>query len=271
MDTRFWGPSGWRLLHLIVATPLNIRDQDKITEFFKLVPYVLPCKFCRYSLACYYEVNPVPDNNKEHWLYNIHNDVNEKLRSQGLLKEPNPTYSEIHNRYKKWAEMPCASTSVLGWDFLTSIANTTPSKNLVSTKLPDAPENISSPEQRNKWNTMSYKERLPYIKKWWDLLPYVLPFEPWTKAWLKAQNKYGKIDLSKGKKPALAWVYNMEQTICTIMAENAQHSSFYGLCKEVNAFSSGCGKKTSSKVKTCRADKKRLRNSLRNPNKEPIS
>lgn len=263
MDTRFWGPSGWRLLHLIVSTPINKRDILKINAFFNFTAYVLPCKFCRYSLSEYYEKHPVPLKNLEKWLYTIHNEVNGKLRSQDLLKEPNPTYEEIHTRYKKWAEMPCASTKVLGWDFLTSIANTTPSKKSQSSSILNAPEMLDSPELRNKWNTMDYKERIPYIRKWWELLPYVLPFEPWTQAWLKAQKIHGPIELNRGKKPALTWVYKMEQTICGIMAENAQHSSFYGLCKEVSAFSSGCGKKTSPNVKTCRAEKKKLRNTIR--------
>lgn len=263
MDTRFWGPSGWRLLHLIVSTPLNHRNTGNIREFFKLTPYALPCKFCRQSLAGYYEKHPIPEQNLEKWLYVIHNEVNEKLRSQNLLKTENPTYDEIHNRYKSWAEMPCASTKFLGWDFLTSIANTTPSKSSKSSAIGDAPSILDTPELRNKWNTMTYKERIPYIKKWWDLLPDVLPFEPWAKAWRKAVKKYGPIDLSRGKKPVLIWVYNMETAICGIMAEESQHSSFYGLCKEVSAFSSGCGKKTSSRVKTCRAKKTKLRSTLR--------
>jgi len=264
MDTRFWGPSGWRLLHLIVATPLNNRTSENIKEFFKLTPFVLPCKFCRHSLAEYYVKHPVPDTKMERWLYTIHNEVNDKLRSQGLLKDPNPTYEEIHQRYKQWAKMPCASTKVLGWDFLTSIANTTPSKITKSPPINNAPDNLDTPELKNKWNTMTYKERLPFIKKWWDLLPYVLPFEPWSKAWLKAERANGKINLNSGKKSALAWVYKMEQVICGIMAENAQHSSFYGLCKEVSVFSSGCGKKTNARIKTCRANKMRLRSTLRN-------
>ena len=263
MDTRFWGPSGWRLLHLIVATPLNNRNPTDIKEFFKLTPYILPCKFCRHSLASYYEKYPVPDTKMEHWLYDIHNEVNGKLRSQGLLKDPNPSYEEIHQRYKEWATMPCASTKFLGWDFLTSIANTTPSKISKSPPIIDAPENLDSSELRNKWNTMSYKERLPYIKQWWDLIPKVLPFEPWTKAWVKAEGANGRIELNGGKRPALAWVYKMEQSICNILAENAQHSSFYGLCKEVSAFASGCGKKTNKRVMTCRAKKIRLRKTLR--------
>ena len=116
MDTRFWGPSGWRLLHMIVATPLKNRNELKIKRFFELLPYILPCKFCRHSLSAYYEKRPVPRNFEdfEKWLYNIHNDVNDKLRSQNLIKEPNPSYAEVHKRYSEWSKTPCASTQILG-------------------------------------------------------------------------------------------------------------------------------------------------------------
>jgi len=263
MDTRFWGPSGWRLLHLIVTTPLNNRKIEDINEFFRLVPFILPCKFCRYSLSSYYEKRPVPTHNFEIWLYNIHNDVNEKLRSQNLLKEPNPTYKEIHDRYKEWSNTPCAPTKVLGWDFLFSVANTTPSRNSHSTPMNDAPTNAETPELRNKWNIMKYKERLPYIEKWWALVGRVLPFDPWLNAWAKSEKINGHINLKNGKKPALAWLYSMEQSICKLMAEEAQHNSFNGLCREITAFSSGCSKTTNARIKTCRAKKQALRNTLR--------
>lgn len=265
MDTRFWGPSGWRLLHLIVSTPLKYRKTTDIKQFFKLLPFVLPCKFCRNSLSLYYENRPLPNEfpDFEKWLYLIHNDVNDKLRSQKLTTEPNPSFEEVHKRYSEWAKTPCASTQILGWDFLFSIANTTPNKHTHSSPMPNAPEDLKTAEEQNKWNTMKYDERLPYYKLWWGILPKVLPFEPWNKAWLKSEAIYKKAPVEKGKKATVAWLYNMEITICKFMSEDAPHNSFSGLCKEMNAFSSGCGAKTSAKVKTCRAKKMAARNHLR--------
>jgi hypothetical protein len=265
MDTRFWGPSGWRLLHLTVAAPLQERDEAKIYDFFTILPYVLPCKFCRYSLSEYYEKRPVPHTyalmNK--WLYNIHNDVNGKLRGQNLLKTSNPTFEEIESRYKQWVSTPCATTNMLGWDFLFSVANTTPSKALNSSPMESTPENIHTPAEKNKWNTMRYKERIPYVEKWWALIADVLPFEPWRTAWQKAENKYGPAPVIKGKRLVLSWLYKMERFICKTMSEDAPHNSFDGLCKEVSAFSSGCGKVTGPRVKTCRAKKMAARETLR--------
>ena len=263
MDTRFWGPSGWRLLHLTVATPLQERKPSDLHNFFVKLPYVLPCKFCRYSLSGYYETRPVPTEGFERWLYMIHNDVNGKLRSQNLLKTTNPTYEEIHKLYSSWADTPCASTQMLGWDFLFSVANTTPSKSSHSSPMEGAPTSIHSHSDKNKWNTMNYKERIPYIQAWWDLLGRVLPFKPWRHAWQRGESSMGRAPVKKGKKAVLAWLYRMEKYVCKTMAEEAPHNSFDGLCKEITAFSSGCGKKTSPRVKTCRAKKDSARSTLR--------
>ena len=265
MDTRFWGPSGWRLLHLVVAAPLQDRSVKTMHEFFEHLPYVLPCKFCRYSMSSYYETRPIPATHEklERWLYDIHNDVNGKLRSQNLLKVENPTYDEVHKRYSSWATMPCASTQMLGWDFLFSIANTTPSKSSHSSPMEGAPEKITTDADKNKWNTMTYKERIPYIKSWWSNLGAVLPFKPWRTAWTKGTAALGPAPVTKGKKAVLAWVYKMEKFVCKSMAEDTPHDSFNGLCREITAFSSGCGKKTSPRVKTCRAKKLSARSTLR--------
>lgn len=265
MDTRFWGPSGWRLLHLVVATPMQERTIAHMRVFFECLPFVLPCKFCRYSLSGYYDARPIPAKQEdfERWLYNIHNDVNGKLRSQNLLKMDNPTYEEVHKLYSAWADTPCASTQMLGWDFLFSVANTTPSKSSHSSPMDGAPPNIHTDKEKNKWNTMSHKERLPYVQKWWNLLGSVLPFKPWRDAWQKATTAIGTAPVKKGKKAVLAWLYKMEKFVCKTMAEDAPHNSFDGLCKEITAFSSGCGKKTSPRVKTCRAKKNIARSTLR--------
>lgn len=265
MDTRFWGPCGWRLLHLSVTAPLNGRDFNKIKEFFELLPYVLPCKFCRQSLSKYYSNRPIPDSydKMNKWLYLIHNDVNDKLRSQNLLNQPNPPFEKVQDDYMKWSQSPCASSTILGWDFLFSVANTTPSKSLHSSPIVDAPENLESPTQRNEWNTMSYKERIPIVEKWWNLIKDIFPFKPWKSAWEKGEQTYGKAPVSNGKKAVLTWLFNIQKVICQSMMEDTPYNSFTGLCKEVSAFSSGCGKAKTKSTKTCRAKKQSVREKLR--------
>ena len=57
MDTRFWGPSGWQLLHSITNKYPNNPDKlekDAYEIFFKSLPFILPCIYCRNSLTEYY-------------------------------------------------------------------------------------------------------------------------------------------------------------------------------------------------------------------------
>jgi hypothetical protein len=265
MDTRFWGPSGWRLLHIVVSTPLNGRNFNRIKDFFILLPFILPCKFCRQSLSIYYKKRPIPNEYTEmnRWLYDIHNEVNDKLRKQNLIHEPNPSFEKVQEDYLKFTQSPCASSTILGWDFLFSVANTTPSKALHSTAIVDAPEELLTPELRNEWNTMNYKERIPYVEKWWNLLKMVYPYKPWINAWRKAESTYGLAPVKKGKRTVLSWLFNIQNTVCKMMMEQTPYRSFNGLCKEVSLFSSGCGNAKTKAVKTCRAKKQQARETLR--------
>ena len=86
MDTRFWGPSGWKLLHLITFD-YKYSPENAVTyaQFFETIPYILPCKFCRASLTDYYREHPFKTQDSltknldlKRWLYNIHNCVNDK-------------------------------------------------------------------------------------------------------------------------------------------------------------------------------------------------
>jgi hypothetical protein len=124
-----------------------------------------------------------------------------------------------------------------------------------------APSGLKSASERNKWNVMRYSERQPYLQAWWDLISLVLPFKPWRQAW--AHTGLGPAPVTKGRRAVLAWLYMVEKRVCTIMAEEAPHNSFDGLCREITAFASGCGRKTSPRVKTCRAKNINARATLR--------
>jgi hypothetical protein len=127
MDTRFWGPSGWRLLHLVAFAAPSL-PQKALQTFFEELPYVLPCKFCRASLTDYIAADPIPTAAKDYaeWLYRIHNRVNGKLRDQKLLEVPDPKWDEIKKQYTEWLKAPCTKRRLIGWDFLFSVAYTTP-------------------------------------------------------------------------------------------------------------------------------------------------
>ena len=92
MDTRFWGPCGWVLLHGIVNNYNEIKTnnkKDKYKLFFYSLPLVLPCIYCRRSLIDYYNelplTNDILDDKSKlcKWIYKIHN--KNEMRTQPLL------------------------------------------------------------------------------------------------------------------------------------------------------------------------------------------
>jgi hypothetical protein len=112
MDTRFWGPDGWHLLHSIAykypSNP-NKTTKQKYKRFFNSLPYVLPCVYCRNSLQRFYKELPIENslhNNEAlfEWLYEIHNKVNNKLKKQGFTSKPNPKLDKVKKFYKKYVK-----------------------------------------------------------------------------------------------------------------------------------------------------------------------
>lgn len=260
MDTRFWGPSGWRLLHLIATAAPDLPEKELYT-FFSTLPYSLPCKFCRASLSDYIQSDPVPQKRELYasWLYRIHNRVNGKLREQGFLNTKDPSWSEIKQQYKKMYTSSCTEESFIGWDFLYSTAYVTPCPSVQSSPMPNAPPDIKTPELRNRWSVMTREERIPYLEKWWNSLAKVLPFPRWRKVW-----KEGPIrpHTNFGRGPMTRWLYKMETFLCTNLRIPQFHNKYNQVCTELDTFSSNCGKQK-VKVKTCRATKKQARKSLK--------
>jgi len=254
MDTRFWGPSGWKLLHLITAS--KVAYPDKVFQWFTILPYVLPCKYCRTSLQEYYEQEPlslaiVKDTEAfGQWLYKIHNMVNAKLRSQGILKTSDPSWPSVRNEYTK---MSTCDFPMVGWDFLASIAYTTPTKGVKSVPLPIKDnENPQTMADKNRYNMLTPTERIQILKTWWSLIPFILPCESWRSAWPTSQPP-----LKRGRGPVSCWLWDIECTVCSSLKCPTPHSSLPLLKSDLTAFESGCG--SSSKKKTCRAKRERLR------------
>jgi hypothetical protein len=127
MDTKFWGPDGWRLLHTITylypeKPTLEIKKLYK--EFFNALKDILPCRYCRASFNQYIHelpIEPALSSTKKLrlWLYRIHNKVNNKLRKQGLLTTENPTLAYVDSIYIGNLDMNLED--IIGWDFIYSI------------------------------------------------------------------------------------------------------------------------------------------------------
>jgi hypothetical protein len=112
METIYWGPSGWRFLHLITFLyPHNPDTEDKLImcDFMSILPDILPCKYCRASFSKYstsLKITPYLETRDLliEWLYKMHNKVNKKLRAQGFCHHENPTLEHVHSLYKPQTE-----------------------------------------------------------------------------------------------------------------------------------------------------------------------
>lgn len=98
MDTKAWGPDAWITLHQTIERYDEL-DKAKLVNFFTLLPYILPCVFCRNSLHRFYTQDPIQMDSRSNaraWLYSIHNMVNKKLSDQGHGVARAPPLSSIH-------------------------------------------------------------------------------------------------------------------------------------------------------------------------------
>jgi hypothetical protein len=255
MDTRYWGPSGWRLLHLISFS--GAANRADLCAFFEVLPYVLPCKWCRHSLSGYIQKDPVECALKEdrlpRWLWRIHNDVNAKLRGQGIPTAPDPSFAKVKQVYEERLAAGCSRTVFEGWEFLFSVADTHPKGRDAKavSPIPGHPPMkqlaAAGPLERNRWNVMTPEERLPFYAAFWRLLPKVLPFPEWSKAWKEVEGQLApptcRADCLKGM-----WEVrrHMEAEL-----ELLNKTSYAQLCRQLREYKSGCGR-AGARGKTCR-------------------
>jgi len=261
MDTRFWGPSGWTMLHLITFdykySPINAVTYS---YFFDSIPYILPCKFCRASLTDYYRQYPFKIYNKinpsfdlKKWMYNIHNCVNNKLRKQELNPNTNPKYSDIKDLYDKLLKCDWQKQLTTFWDFLFAVAYNHPKETITNSKpMPDCPIYIYKCKnncEKNKWNILSLSDRIYWFKRFWTFLPAVLPEEIASK-WKEAEKK--NPPTLECRRSSLAWLWRIRCSLDTDFRD-----PYTSICKKIGSYSSDCGKK--NKAITCRKKRKIIR------------
>jgi hypothetical protein len=256
MDTRFWGPSGWRLLHSITFAYSPSKDKGAMRQFFELLPFVLPCKYCRSNLVSHYEKLPLEPalNSKESltkWLYEIHGLVNEALRKQGQTIPDDPPFSKVKDLYEERLQFGCSKTDFPGWEFLFSIVESHPLAQ-DELPLPNAPpkQSLKTKKQLLQWNYLSGDCRFNFVCRFWKLLPNVLPFEEWRTIW-KEEMKDCCPTVWKTKRSSLQALWNIRKTI-----EERLHllnrTSFHDLCKTLRYHKSGCAYKQNQATRTCR-------------------
>ena len=251
MDTRFWGPSGWKMLHLITFHySYSPENAIVFAKFFETIPYILPCKFCRSSLTDYYRQYPYQTNgymnpqlNVKKWMYTIHNCVNNKLRKQGLPTGANPTYASVVKYYDKFSKAPWEAQLASFWDFLFAVGYHYP-KYIKVEPMPDSPpiEDCKGDMcEMNKWNVLPVKERMIWYKRFWSLLPVILPSEI-AQRWQHLRIK----PTLYSRQATLSWLWKIRCALDTQFKD-----PYTAICKRIKSYSSDC-----SHSNTCRRMRK---------------
>jgi hypothetical protein len=233
MDTRYWGPSGWQLLHLITFS-FDLRMKKLYSEFFSLLEHVLPCKYCRESTSIFIkEIPPVINSSRsiQEWLYRFHNRVNKKLRMQqesGDISDApypdDPHFIEIRKHYlellsKKPTKMP-------GMDFLSAVIYNYPKEKSEQTDI----------------------KRNSYIR-FFKLLGHIFPFESFREPMIEYEEKFPIENYIDSRKKLIEWYYGMLKEVCE--KNNIDCISYKSLCMTCAYYKSSCSKKT-FRGKTCR-------------------
>jgi hypothetical protein len=246
MDTKFWGPSGWKFLHLITFSDA-IESKAAIRCFFETLPYVLPCKFCRQSLSEYMKEIPLDTAAPAKWLWKIHNCVNGKLRSQGLNTEADPPFSVVKKLYTDKFAAGCTKTNFEGWEFLFSIVENHPYSKSATGSLPikDAPEHIDPADtlELNRWNMLAPEKRAVFYEQFWNCLPRVLPYPEWKKVWEACDKDWSS------RQTAMRTLWSIRCSMESAL-QLMNKTNYHSLCKQLRTHRSGCSK--SARAKTCR-------------------
>lgn len=213
MDTRFWGPSGWQLFHLIAFTSPNA--EDVLSD----MKDVLPCKFCRASTAEFVKKHPIRKPYGR-WLYEIHNMVNNKLRTQCsedpnvINPGPDPEYDEVKKKYEDMKP-----TAVPGRDFLMAVAYNYP----------------ATPEPRDMSTQREFLHHLADAYPFEDMRKVFQAYIKDNEPTLQSHRTYTR------------WMYGLMKKL----SGKKEIRSYRGYMSHLAFYKSGCKRKT-YKGKTCR-------------------
>jgi hypothetical protein len=251
MDTRYWGPSGWRLLHLLVAN--KSKANKEFYSFLEHLPYVLPCKYCRSSLSVYYNELPYQEaKDLELWMWKIHNKVNAKLRTEGQSKPPNPPFSKVQELYAERLGYGCTRTEFPGWEFLFSIVKNHPLTSHDIHPIPGAPplEMLATDLEKNQWNLLDPSVRFAHWILFWQALPTVFPYPEWTNAWKEALAMQSSPTEWTTMGSAMKSLWGIR---CAFEEKLAllNKTTYRSLCNDLTFHKSGCANQY-IQTKTCR-------------------
>lgn len=231
MDTRFWGPSGWQLLHLIAHSQKGSPEPYEL--FFSNIKNVLPCKFCRASTAEFMEKElPLHPSisNVALWLYKLHNRVNQKLREQSKTDTsirdpgPNPSFEEVSQKYETFLKYGPAELKVFpGADFLFTLAYNYPEK--------------------------PTSDQVEAHHRFWETLVIIFPYKHLQEALQSYMAKRAIYPALQNRSSYMQWVHGLLKKVC-----RGKIRSYRGMCQHVGYYKSACNNPT-YRGKTCRRSK----------------
>lgn len=239
MDTRFWGPDGWKLFHSVaVSYPSKPTAVDRAiySTFFNTIQYVLPCIYCRRSFEQYIGELPVEPylegpRQLSGWLYQIHNKVNAKLRGQGLEVAQEPTEEEVYERYRHYVEEVNASqcANMPGWNLLYCILFV----------FPDHKTDIEV-------------ARLNHLVPFFYMLGYVVPFPVFKNHLFHYLKRFPLNNYLETRQKLKRWGYRLEQIISEEIHTSCMR--FDDRCKLIERYRAGCHGSNKDIKPTCRVN-----------------
>lgn len=227
-------------------------------QFFEVLPFVLPCKYCRANLAKHYETLPLEPalasrKTLTRWLYEIHTLVNVTLQKQGIRVADTPPFETVNEIYHQRLKYGCTTTTFPGWEFLFSIVETHPLTSQ-DAAIPNAPPldqlNPTDHHELLKWNYLSKQCRFGYMCRFWSLLPKVLPYPEWREAWKTSCKEFcNEIWTSKPK--SLRTLFKLRKDF-EAKLDLLNRTTFHDLCNDLKFYKSGCGSARFATTRTCR-------------------
>lgn len=237
MDTRYWGPDAWQLLHSIAVSypskPSKI-DAENYYLFFGTIKDILPCIYCRISFNEYSDQLPIENylkNGKSlsYWLYLMHNKVNEKLRNQNLQISEDPEFDTFHQKYLEKVKIICNDIKCIyrlpGWEFMYCVL-------------------FNYTAKKNKIDEVRKQSYITFFK----LLPQIVPFPSLRDVMLKYIELFPIEDCMQSRTLMKLWCYNLEKMFCEI--NQIKYSKFTERCRSIELYRAGCNGKNDPKP-TC--------------------
>lgn len=230
VDTAFWGPSAWQLIHLVAFSYPDKADsmlKRRYEMFFNSLKHVLPCRFCRESTTEFLEE---PDLNLHkafphlgRWSWKLHNRVNKKLRDQSKqdsnVVDPgaDPSFESVQKKYDDLLSKP--PTAIPGMDFLMSVAYIYPEK--------------------------PTSDHIQYHYDFLMTMRDVYPFPELRKKVQKYMDSKVMYDALQNRGALMRWTHGLFKSL------NTRFPSYRSFLHRYAYYKSGCAKKT-YRGKTCR-------------------